>query len=93
VIKALVLEGPVCEHMRGWRHFQIFIRLERGQKISSCIGQRGTGEQFARQLRGKFFPVGSWEMEQASSVARVFPAPRPEILDLLVSERQPEMAL
>ena len=91
MIKALILEGPRHAAMRGWRHFQIIIRLEHGQRISSCIGQAGTGEKMSRELRGKFFPAGSWEMEGREIPAGQFPAPRPEILDLIVSERQEEM--
>ena len=118
-MKALILEGPEHATMRGWRHFQVIIRLEHGQRVSSCIGQVGSGERFARDLRGKFFPAGSWELLgvckfcgtthaaceawKASgkvaccpecvcrSMARVFPTPRPEILDLLVSENQREL--
>lgn len=94
MIKALVLEGPpVAEIKRpGWRHFQIIFRTSTGQQVRSCIGGFGSGERFARDLRGKFFAAGTWENGEAVP-GRCFPAPRPEILDLLVSENQRELAV
>lgn len=88
-MKALVLEGPPHERMRGWRHFQIIIRLGAELKINSALAQAGGGEQFARQLRGKFFAAGTWEAETGDmrNLNR-FPAPLPEILDLLFSPSQ-----
>ena len=112
-MKALILEGPTSEHMRGWRHFQVVIKLEHGQKVSSFIALNGSGPDYARALRGKFFAAGTWERlcvvcgnslpvllpksspgECCGIVQREagqFPAPRPEILDLLVSENQREL--
>jgi hypothetical protein len=64
VVKALVLEGPAHDIMRGWRHFQIIIRLDGGERVTSCIGTDGSGPRFAEQLRGKFFAAGTWETIQ-----------------------------
>lgn len=60
-VNALVLGGPAHKVMAGWEHFQIIIRHGGGLKVSTCISQSGHGLKMAEQLRGKFFPVGTWE--------------------------------
>ena len=60
-MNALVLEGSPHSVMTGWRHFQIIIRHNGGLKVSSALGQEGSGQKFAHDLRGKFFAAGTWE--------------------------------
>ena len=118
MLKALVLEGPKHSVMRGWVHLQVVIRLEHGQRFSSCIAQAGKGAEMAHQLRGRFFPRGTWEISECNGCGLpievcdmahekgqsccpdcshrpvfTFPAPRPEVLDLLLTERQLEAAI
>ncbi len=95
-MNALVLEGKPSEMMKGFRHFQIIIRHAGGVKVTSALGQDGSGEKFAHDLRGKFYAHGTWErtehcratlhsmqVETARLLEPRFPAPRPEILEEL----------
>jgi hypothetical protein len=66
MIKALVLEGPAHDVMRGWIHFQVIVRVGDGVKVTATLGQLGRGPDFAAALRGKFYERGTWEGDGAA---------------------------
>ena len=63
-------------------------------RTSSSIAQPWTIAEFAKQLRGRLYRAGEWEIE-SGDMKRLnrFPAPRPEILDELFHEKQRQLAV
>jgi hypothetical protein len=78
-VSLLILEGPPCDKIRGWRHYQFVSR----NKSSTCIGLPDRVQESIDGGNVAFCAAGTWEDETKPVAAGAMPVPRADILAII----------